>query len=129
MDLETKYGKKFRVYVDDAYRAEDTPNKSSEKWRYLELRGKYGYIYPYSSNQLAVAITGPKIAAKFVRRGGWKILQDGEDATVFLIPDEDLSLAFSTLKLFRKKVLSDEDRAKKAAVLAKAREAKKAAGK
>lgn len=129
MDLEVKYGKKFKIFIDDAYRAESSPNKSAERWRYLELRGKYGYVYPYSQTQLAIAITGPKIAAKFLRRGGWKIIQDGEDATVFLIPEEDLGVAFITLKLLKKKVLSDEDRAKKIAVLAAARAAKKAADK
>lgn len=129
MDLESKFGRKYKVFVDDAYRAETTQNKSADKWRYLELRGKYGYVYPFSSSHIAVAVTGPKIATKLLKRPGWKVLQNADDAIVFMIPDEDTSFAFSTLKLFRKKVLSEEDRAKKAAVLAKAREAKKAAGK
>jgi hypothetical protein len=126
MDFEAKYGRKFKIFVDDAYKAETMPSKTQEKWRYLELRGKYGYAYPHNVSQIAIAVTGSKIAAKVRRQHTWKVLQDADDATVFLIPDTDTQVALQVLKLFRKKVLSDEDKAKKAAVLEKARAVRKA---
>lgn len=125
MNLEEKYGRKYRVFIEDAYKAETTPNKSADKWRYMELRGKYGYVYPYSSTQLAFAVTSSKLAPKLSRRAGWKTVQNADDVTVFFVPDEDVNFALSTLKLFRRRIVSEETRAKMAATLEKARAAKK----
>jgi len=125
MDFEENYGKKFKIFLDESYKAESAPNKTQEKWRYLELHGKYGYAYPYNEREIVIAVTGSKIAAKVRRQYTWKVLQNDSDSIVFLIPENDTRDALHVLKLFRKKVLSDEDKAKKAAVLVKAREARK----
>lgn len=110
MNLEEKYGRKYRIFLDDAYKAETTANKSADKWRYLELRGKYGYLYPYSSAQVAVAFTSIKVGNKLKGRAGWKVLQDAEDAIVFLIPDEDIQFSIKALKIYRRRAISDSEK-------------------
>jgi hypothetical protein len=124
MDLEQKYGKRYRIFVDDSFKAEKEKNKTEHRWRYVELHGKGGYVYSYSYTELAVVITGSKVANKVRRQHAWKVIQDADDATVFLVPDSEAQVALSIIKPYRKKVLSDQDKARMSEILKRAREQK-----
>lgn len=123
MDLELKCGKQFRIYLDESYKAEKMANKTEQRWRYIELRGKYGYIYSYSHTEVAVAVIGSKRAKKVRLTYKWRIAQDSDDATVFVAPDSEIKDVCRIIKPFRQKNLSDKRKAELSEVLKSARAA------
>ncbi len=107
MDLKLDQ-KRYRVFVDESYATETDTEARREKWRYYELRGKYGTIYPYSATQLAVYFNTKKVSNPFIKRAGWVKKQDGDSETVFWIPDSYLELAANTIKARKRRVISPE---------------------
>ena len=50
MDLMAQCGEQYKISLDPSYRRGDYP----EKWRYYEIRGKDGTLWPYSETHLVV---------------------------------------------------------------------------
>lgn len=62
MNLKQLVGERYRVTMDESWSAETPENrtefrKSGEEWRYQEIKGKYGLIYPYNEDFLSVSLT------------------------------------------------------------------------
>ena len=67
IDLKKRFGKKYRIYMDETWEAEDSQSNSDkvkDKPWYYEIRGKYGTVYLYGVNKLAVRITGNRIKSR-----------------------------------------------------------------
>ena len=67
VDLKKRFGKKYRIFMDEAWDVEvsqSNPNKVNDKPWYYEIRGKYGVIYLYGKDKLAVRITANRIKSR-----------------------------------------------------------------
>ena len=111
MDLKLEQ-KRYRVYMDESYKHEASEGKSRDIWRYYELRGPRSKVYPYSESQLALYINYSETIYRKFKYDGWKIHQDGDDEVVWLLPNKDLDLAASIGKVYRRRILSEQQKKK-----------------
>ena len=136
IDLQEKYGDKFKIYRDESY-TKDKTDERKKLWQYHEIRGKYGIIYNYGENQLAVLVThesklprrskedlGPitRKLYKALRRRftDWKLVQEAEYEGTFLFPEKDILTVADFIEVKPKVHLTEEH----LAALKKGREAK-----
>lgn len=106
MNLKTDQ-KIYRVYLEDGANANQV-----DAWRYFELRGKYGTIYPYSESHLAIQIKSSILANRVRRTKRYPLLQDADDVVVFKAPDSELKSFASMLKCSKLRHLSEQQREK-----------------
>lgn len=85
MNLKEMFGKRYRVTPDESYEHETEEGKSLNQWRWHEIRGKFGILYPYSKDQLACLFTSIIVANRFKSKG-WRVLQNGDFERNVLIP-------------------------------------------
>ncbi len=98
---------------EESYQAETDPYEKKAKWRYYEIRGRYGLIYSYSESQLAVCFNTKRVANRFRSRKEWVRIMNGEEETVFLFPAQDLNMTAQAIKAKRRRQpLSSERRQK-----------------
>ncbi|MEE9214691.1 MAG: hypothetical protein V3U54_07835 [Thermodesulfobacteriota bacterium] len=136
IDLKKEYGNRFKIYRDESYTKDDTEERN-KLWQYHEIRGKYGIIYNYGADQLAVLIThesklprrSNKSVAKFTRRlykglqrkfTTWKLIQEAEYEGTFLFPEKDILTVANFIEVKPKVRLTKEH----LAALQKGREAR-----
>ncbi len=65
MDLKAMFGDKYAVSLEESWKAETPANrreflKNNQQWRYFEIKGKYGVVYLYSKDTLAVFVRVPQ---------------------------------------------------------------------
>ena len=117
IDLKKRYGKKYRIFMDEAWSvetAESNPDKVKEKPWYYEIIGKYGTIYLYGTNKLAVRITANRVKAR-IKTEYHDILElhlEAEDESVFLFNPVNFEIVASLIKARKRKQLSGEHRSK-----------------
>jgi hypothetical protein len=109
MDLEP-YADRYKLSLDPSYRRRDKP----ECWRYREIKGADGQIWPYNETHLVVAFfhgwrsrvdtyghviwipsrRSPK-AKRFqaLAGGDVEVLQDCDEATCFKVPNRYIAKA------------------------------------
>ena len=64
MDLMAMFGLRYVVTVDESWMAETRANrreflaKGEQRW-YFRIQGKYGEVYPYAEDTVAVLVTVP----------------------------------------------------------------------
>lgn len=46
----------YKITLDESYAVEKDLEAKEEKWRYYELHGKHGMIYPYSRDRVVVVL-------------------------------------------------------------------------
>jgi hypothetical protein len=109
MNLKQLYGSKYRVTTDPSYDAEKEDGKTQWQWRYHEIIGKYGTLYPFSENQLAVRFDSIHIANRFSGRG-WKVIQDGTDERTALVPKEAATEVLTAIRARKKRQLTPEQK-------------------
>ena len=109
MDLKTT---KYRVTLDESYDHETEPGKSKEQWRWREIRGRYGMIYPYNERDLGVQVKARIVAERTRREQKWLVLQDADDPVVFKTPNENLDIAAKIIKARTRRIPSPEQKAK-----------------
>ncbi len=114
----------WRVFLDESFKVEEDREAKSEKWRYYELRGRYGIIYPYSADLLAAYIHSPRIAAKFQRETGIAPSQQGDYEAVFRFSSQTLPFAAGLIGAKKRRRLSPEQKARLAGHLKDARQAR-----
>lgn len=122
MDLSQQ--KKYKVFMDESFfcQLKGLKDKKEDKWRYCELRGKYGMIYPYSESLLGVQVKAGKKAEGLRRRNpSWKVVQDCDDFVVFLVDNQQLETVSGIIEAKRRRALSDESRKQLAERLSKVR--------
>lgn len=110
MNLKEKFGSRYRVTLDESFKIADTESRK-EEWRYQEIKGKYGVIFPYGWDKPAVTFTSNVVANRFSQKANdWQILQNGEDERTYLIPKSDLGEIFDAIKPRKKRQLTPEQR-------------------
>lgn len=97
--------RKYRVYLENGANA-----NQSDAWRYYELRGKFGNIYPYSEKEIGVQVNSQVYANRLKRMGAWKVIQDADDFVVFVARNDEYSYFAEMLKCRRKRVVSERER-------------------
>jgi len=107
MDLK-KEQSKYRVFVDSSFDYEKESGKTAEKWRYYEIRGKYGYIYPWDEKDLCVCFTSNKIARKVEKNKNWPLIQSGDDETVYRFNSSELYDVAQAIVAKRRRIVSPE---------------------
>ena len=102
---------RYKTRLDESYDHETEDGKSAEKWRYVEIIGWYGIIYPYSESLLAVQISSGTIRERLLRQGipdDWEKIQDADDGVVFTLPNKDLDVAAGLIRARAKRRGSKE---------------------
>lgn len=112
INLKEKYGRKYQIFQDISYKYDKTDERRNQ-WRYDEIRGKYGFIYNYGENQLAVWVTGSHIVAGTKRKHkNWFVKTDGLKEAIFLFPESELKIVADLIKARKRKSLSPDHLAK-----------------
>ncbi len=115
IDLNKLYGKKYRIFMDEAWyieEAESNPDKMKDKPWYYELRGKYGKIYLYRSNKLAVHINSNVISSRVERDNTdiFNLYLKTSEGSIFLFNPEYFEFVAKLIKAKRKRQISEEYR-------------------
>lgn len=111
MNLKQLTKNRYRISQDQSFDHESEPGKTAWQWRYQEIRGRHGVLYPYSATQLAVTFTSNIVANRFEDKK-WKVLQDGDDERTTLIPLEALDSVLEAIKPRKKRQISEFNRLK-----------------
>ncbi len=116
-DLKKRFGKKYKVFMDEAWEVESSQansDKAKDKPWYYEIRGKYGVIYLYGTNKLAVRITAKRIKSriKIEYKDILKLYIEAKDESIFLFNPENFELVAKLVKARKRKQLSVEHKAK-----------------
>ncbi|MHC4269746.1 MAG: hypothetical protein ACYSWS_01205 [Planctomycetota bacterium] len=115
IDLKAQYVKKYKLLMEEAWNAEDSqanPDKVKDKLWYYEIRGKYGVIYLYGTDKLAVRITGNRIKSR-IKTEYTDILSlylEAEDVSIFLFNPENFEIVAKFIKAKRKRQITEEQR-------------------
>ncbi len=86
----------------------------------LELRCKYGIVYPHGGEILAAWTDRPRIGAR-LRRLACILTARGDDETVAMFHVSDINDVLAVLRPYHRRRLSPEHRAKSIETLARAR--------
>jgi hypothetical protein len=113
INLKESYGKRYKVFMDEAWECEKNRQEEDKPW-YYELRGKYGFIYPYGDTTLGVMVTSEIIKGRLKRdfKGRVNIFWDGDGEGVFLFNPTIIHEIAAMIKVRRKRQLSPEQRMK-----------------
>ncbi len=124
MDLLIECGDTYKISLDPSYRRRDYP----EKWRYYEIKGRTGALWPYSETHLVVAFyhswctrtdaDGDVISipskrskqAKHLRAMAGPdcdVVQDCDEATCFKVPNKYLHRALKSIEARQKRQVSE----------------------
>lgn len=95
--------RRYRVFVEDG-----ATGLGDDAWRYYELHGKYGKMWPYSQDTLALYVTSNILMNRIRREYKWPIKQQGDFETVFLVPDKQFDIASQLLRFKKRRQLSQE---------------------
>jgi len=107
MNMKELYGDKYKV-VDDGTDDSDR----AERVTCMEIRGKYGAIYPQNANTLAVRFDSTIIAKKAEATiPGLKLHRNGDFEKVYLFAPAQFSQVADIMQARKRKVLTPEARA------------------
>jgi hypothetical protein len=115
IDLKKGFGQEYLIFMDEAWYTETVefcPDKINNRPWYYEIRGKYGTIYLYGTNKLAVRITANRIKSR-IKTDYWNILSlylEAEDESIFLFSPENLKIVAGLIKARRKKQVTEKER-------------------
>jgi hypothetical protein len=114
-DMKRRFGKKYKIFMDEAWEVEDSQSNSDkvkDKPWYYEIHGKYGAIYLYGKDKLAVRITANRIKSRI--KAEYKdilsLYLEAEDESIFLFNLDNFEIVAKLIKARRKKQLSDQER-------------------
>ncbi len=115
IDLNKLYGKKYRIFMDEAWyveTSESNPDKSKDRYWDYELRGKYGKIYLYGSNKLAVHINSNVISRRVERDNTdiFDLYLKTSQGSIFLFDQEHTEFVAKLIRAKRKRQISEEYR-------------------
>ncbi len=114
IDLTT-YAQRYRV-------GKEQPG-SRDPWD-LFIRCRFGHVYPHGGRYLAASIDGyPRIAARLRRLPCVQIVQDGDHGELTVVFDvRDFDAVAEVIQPRRRRILTDQERQRRAESLAKARQ-------
>ncbi len=101
--------------MDEAWAAEDSlsnPGKVKDKAWYYEVRGRYGCIYLYGIDKLAVRITANRIKSRIKTeyRDILSLYLEAEDESIFLFNPEDFEFVAKLIKSKMRRQITKEQR-------------------
>jgi hypothetical protein len=120
MDLRTRFGDHYRIGWEASGSTRSGWPKSERSWL-LELRCRYGIVYPYGGEILAAWTDRPRIGAK-LRALACVLRARGDAETVVTFHVNDAEAVFRILKPYRRRRLSDAQRLRNIENLARARQ-------
>lgn len=110
INLKETYGKRYKIEIDPSWDAETTENRTwfrqhGEEPYYYELVGKYGQLYNNSETHMQVWVNG-RLGVKLSKNlpQGWKQKQGCSEGYAFILPNSDVSTAFSWIKPRKRRV-------------------------
>ncbi len=117
IDLKKRFGKKYRIFMDEAWDTEDSisnPDKLKDKPWYYEIRGKYGKIYLYGSNKLAVHINSNGISSRVERDNTdiFSLYLKTSEGSIFLFNPKYFEFVAKLIKAKRRRQITEEHRVK-----------------
>ena len=101
--------------MDEAWYTETVefcPDKINNRPWYYEIRGKYGTIYLYGTNKLAVRITANRIKGR-IKTEYKNILSlhiEAADESIFLFNPDNFEIVAGLIKAGRKKQVTEKER-------------------
>ena len=110
MNLKTDQSR-YKVFLDDSYAVEKEEGKTAELWRYYELRGLQGIIYPWSESHLAAqlnAFNSPIPGRVKAEHPEWTVIQSGDREITFKIPNKDFEDAAQLARCRKRRVVAPE---------------------
>lgn len=116
MNLKQTFGSRYQVWDDGT----NDPDRSQRPWC-QEIPGRLGVIYPYSHDGTLAVRSESAWASRRLADLGLVLRQKGDFEAVFLFPPSRLDEIASIIHAKRRRVLSPEQRAKQAIILAEAR--------
>lgn len=119
VDLRATFGGRYRVRWE-ANGATRSSWPEDERLWLLELRCRYGIVYPYGGEFLAAAADHPRLGAK-LRALPFIASAKGDVETVVVFGQDHAKAVFRILKPYRRRQLSETERSRKAEILARAR--------
>lgn len=120
LDLRTEFGDRFRL----GWEADGITRSAwavAEQCWLLEIRCRYGTMYPHGGDLLAAFTDRPRVGAR-LRRLRFLVSARGDREVVVTFHVNDVEEVFAVLKPYRRRRLSPAQRAKNAATLARARQ-------
>ncbi len=113
VNLREKYGKRYRI---DYERFQDgTPVNVLDPWL-MQLRSPIGHVYVHSDTHLGFATNSRK--RQLFHVPDLTLVQDGDDGQNFIFPEGKLPDLAGLLKLYVRRQLTEEEKARLAVVSA-----------
>ena len=101
---------KYRVEFDPCYSSAGVPRDKLDPW-YMLIPCKYGHIYPYGDDQLAIDIEGHCQMRGMVKRlGCTELYTEGDDDICCLFDVADFDKVAELVKPRKWRQVSDEER-------------------
>ena len=117
-----QFGDTYRVAAEESYRAEtgSTIERCTDPWLFI-LRGSQGHVCPWGGELLALCVDDghPKLCGRLARESSVMLdrSQIGDDGGNFVFHVRDLPKAAKYAKLYRRRQLTDEQKAERTARL------------
>lgn len=106
IDLREQFGDRYHIVVDPA---KQSRNRDPMYWI---IPCKFGEIYPYGGEHLAVMVTSIRIANEMREWPELRVHQDADDAVVFVFHVDHFQTVSDRVRARKKKRLSPEHLAK-----------------
>ena len=104
-NLKRLFGERYRISWE-----ESREGRSIDPWLYV-IHGRYGHIYPWGSDTLAVYTTRSIRTVKTLVQGGCVLRQDGDREWTLTFPVHLFPMVAKAIKAYRKKRISSAQRA------------------
>lgn len=115
VNLRRRFGGTYRVTFDPAY--DPKGRRPPDPW-YMLIVGKRGVVYPYTADLLAVECDHRPRTAQKLAALGLRLVQDGDLEKTFAFPPEQFEAVAALILPRKRRVLTPEQRAERAARLA-----------
>ena len=105
INLRHRFGKRWRVGIDESYKAETGSNKNAntDPWNW-KLLGSHGHIYPHGGEMLGVAIDGHRTICLRLKAEPWVVeTQHGDDGINAIFHVDDIEKAAEYAKLYKRR--------------------------
>lgn len=125
INLQELCGHKFKVFLEASWTCERPEDRAAAKPWSMELRGKYGIIYPKGETELVAYTDGTTMRQKLKKEGGFLPYQWGDYEATFIFTPDRLDEVAEFLGCRKRRVMSPEARERLFAVSKAFRFAKK----
>lgn len=109
MNLKTLFDDKYIVSLEKSWYCE-SPKPKDRKAAFYQIKGRYGVVYPWDADFVEVYVTSGRKIASLERNVNWRVKNQYDDATAFLLALTDISEAWRVIKPTKRKHYSAEHR-------------------